>query len=71
MEDNLSAEYIRNATRLYLTQHYESILPCVPDEVLEFGLPDRAITLFVVVLLGILTIVSVTGNSLMIFLYGR
>ena len=71
MEDHLSAEQIRNTTRMYLTQHYASILPCVPDEILEFGLPDRAVTLLVVVILGILTIVSVTGNSLMIFLYGR
>ena len=71
MLDHSSDENIRNATRRYLSDNYPSILPCVPEDVLEFGLPDRAVTIVVVILLGILTVISVTGNSLMIFLYGR
>ena len=62
---------IRNATWEYLNAHYPSILPCVPNDVLEFGLPDRGITIIAVVLLAVLLVVSVIGNSLMVFLYGR
>ena len=62
---------IRKDTFEYLSEHYPSILPCVPNDVLEFGLPDRGITIITVILLTVLLVISVIGNSLMVFLYAR
>ena len=62
---------IRKDTFEYLSEHYPSILPCVPNDVLEFGLPDRGITIVTVILLTVLLVISVIGNSLMVFLYAR
>ena len=62
---------IRNDTLEYLKKHYPGILPCVRDDILEFGLPDRGITIFTVIVNSVLLVISVIGNSLMVFLYAR
>ena len=67
-EDNNS---VKNATLAFLRENYPQILPCVPEDVLEFGLPDQVGTILAVLFIFGCLITSVTGNSLMIFLYGR
>ena len=62
---------IRNDTLEYLRKHYPGILPCVRDDILEFGLPDRGITIFTVIVNSVLLVISVIGNSLMVFLYTK
>ena len=62
---------MQNETLNYLKEHFPQIVNYVPDDVLEFGLPNRYITLFVVLYIFILMIISLAGNSLMVFLYGR
>ena len=62
---------IRNETLLYLEEHFPQILDYVPDDVLEFGIPNRMIMIFATIYIGILFLISLGGNSLMIYLYLR
>lgn len=62
---------LRNQTRSYLLKYYPQSLKTVPEDVLDFGLPSRTLTLIYVIFIGTLMFVSLTGNSLMIYLYGR
>lgn len=62
---------LRNQTLQFLTEFYPQSLGSVPEDVLDFGLPDKGMTLFFVVFVAVLMAISVTGNSIMIYLYGR
>lgn len=62
---------IHNQTLKYLVEHFPQILDYVPEDVLEFGIPNRYITVLVALVTSVLLIISLIGNSLMIFLYGR
>ena len=62
---------IRNETLLYLEEHFPQILDYVPDDVLEFGIPNRMIMILATIYIGILFLISLGGNSLMIYLYLR
>ena len=62
---------IRNETLLYLEEHFPQILDYVPDDVLEFGIPNRIIMILATIYIGILFLISLGGNSLMIYLYIR
>ena len=62
---------IRNETLMYLEEHFPQILDYVPDDVLEFGIPNRIIMILATIYIGILFLISLGGNSLMIYLYIR
>ena len=62
---------IHNQTLKYLVEHFPQILDYVPEDVLEFGIPNRYITVLVALVTSVLLIISLIGNSLMIFLYAR
>ena len=62
---------IRNETLLYLEENFPQILDYVPDDVLEFGIPNRYIMILATIYIGILFLISLGGNSLMIYLYLR
>lgn len=62
---------LRNQTLSYLLKYYPQSLKTIPDDVLEFGLPNRTVTLIYVFFIGLLMAISMTGNSLMMYLYGR
>ena len=62
---------IRNETLLYLEEHFPQILDYVPDDVLEFGIPNRIIMILATIYIGVLFLISLGGNSLMIYLYIR
>ena len=62
---------IHNETLSFLIRNYPQSLNSIPNEVLDFGLPNRAVTLAFVVCIGLLLVISVTGNSIMIYLFGR
>ena len=62
---------IRNETLMYLEEHFPQILDYVPDDVLEFGIPNRIIMILATIYIGILFLISLGGNSLLIYLYIR
>ena len=62
---------IRNETLMYLEEHFPQILDYVPDDVLEFGIPNRIIMILATIYIGVLFLISLGGNSLMIYLYLR
>ena len=69
--DTNGSSSIHNQTLNYLAEHFPQILDYVPEDVLEFGIPNRYITVLVALVTSVLLIISLIGNSLMIFLYGR
>ena len=60
-----------NQTLQFLTEFYPQILDSVPQQVLRFGLPNPVISWIFALFTGILLVISITGNSLMIYLYSR
>lgn len=64
-----SSENVVNATLDFLKEHYPDFVDCVPKEVLTFGLPDRFICVVAGILILILSLVSLSGNILLIYLY--
>ncbi len=58
-----------NATRAYLETHYPDMVVYVPDEVLSYGLPNLGICITGVTITTITSLITVTGNCLMIVLY--
>ena len=62
---------IRNATRLYLIDNYPQSLDSIPEEVLNFGIPPRIFTAVFGVFCALLLVMSLTGNSLMFYIYSK
>ena len=66
-----SLSIIQNETLAFLEDNFPDFVDYVPREVLEFGLPDHTMSIFAVLYIGFLMVISLTGNSLMVFLYAR
>ena len=66
-----SLSIIQNETLAFLEDNFPDFVDYVPKEVLEFGLPDHTMSIFAVLYIGFLMVISLTGNSLMVFLYAR
>jgi hypothetical protein len=60
-----------NETLAFLKVNYPQILSVVPYDVLSFGFPSRTICLIMATVTSALVIISVIGNSLMFYVYGR
>ena len=66
-----SLSIVQNETLAFLEDNFPDFVDYVHKEVLEFGLPDHAMSIFAVLYIGLLMVISLTGNSLMVFLYAR
>ena len=62
---------IKNATRSYLIENYPQSLASIPEEVLNFGIPNRIFTAVFGAFCAILLVISLTGNSLMFYIYSK
>ena len=67
----MSSENITNRTLAFLTENYPSYVKVVPKEVLAFGLPSTSVSLLTSCYIFLLSLTSLSGNFLMIFLYIR
>ena len=68
---HMSSENITNRTLAFLTENYPSYVKVVPKEVLAFGLPSTSVSLLTSCYIFLLSLTSLSGNFLMIFLYIR
>ena len=66
-----SVEEIRNATLAYLVENYPQSVNTIPEDVLQFGMPDRVCALLFGAVMTLSMIISLTGNSIMFYLYSR
>ncbi len=60
---------VQKAALDFLIDQYPSFIKYVPDQVLEFGVPNRAISSLAGMFIMCLSLASLIGNSLIMYLY--
>ena len=60
-----------NQTFAFIQTNYPSMLEHVPNEVLDFGLPNHVVTILASFITLFLSLISLFGNLLLIILYSK